>query len=325
MTPTQTITDMTDLGPPAGPPPGSPVGSLLRPGSAYPPMLDDLLPRARELAARLGRPPSRNALMRELRVGADKARAVLQELTAADQPRPTSPTSRPTSGPRPGPRSRTATVTALPRPADPAPPPPAGIDNPPGPPAADPGGDLSPALVDAPTDRRPPAAPVAGAQRTGAPVRVWPVLLLALPAFVAIWSGWVGLGGLTGFGVVHPLPGIWDSFAINTAITLPVGMETYAAFALRAWLSGSVPARARRFARWSAIAALALGAAGQVAYHLMTAAGIQAAPWWITTVVACLPVAVLGMGAALAHLLHDQHDHTNHSPGDSNDGGEGSR
>ena len=26
------------------------------------------------------------------------------------------------------------------------------------------------------------------------PVRSWPVLLLALPAFVAVWSGWVGLG-----------------------------------------------------------------------------------------------------------------------------------
>jgi hypothetical protein len=32
------------------------------------------------------------------------------------------------------------------------------------------------------------------------------------------------------------------------------------------------------------------------------------APWWITTAVACLPVAVLGMGAALAHLLHADHE-----------------
>jgi hypothetical protein len=35
----------------------------------------------------------------------------------------------------------------------------------------------------------------------------------------------------------------------------------------------------------------------------MTAAGVHEAPVWITTVVACLPVGVLGMGAALAHLL----------------------
>ena len=130
----------------------------------------------------------------------------------------------------------------------------------------------------------------------------WPVLLLALPAFVAIWSGWVGLGGLTGFGVVHPLPGIVDSFSINTAITLPIGVETYAAYAIHVWLSAGVPTRARNFARWSAIGSLIFGAAGQVAYHLMAAYGMTAAPWQITTAVSCLPVAVLGMGAALARL-----------------------
>ncbi|MEW1584792.1 ABC transporter permease [Micromonospora vinacea] len=137
---------------------------------------------------------------------------------------------------------------------------------------------------------------------------VWPVVLLALPAFVAIWSGWVGLGGLTGFGVVHPLPGIADGFSINSAITLPIGVETYGAYALYVWLSGRVPDRARRFAKWSAIASLVVGALGQVAYHLLEAAGVTSAPWWITTAVACLPVAVLGMGAALAHLVREGAD-----------------
>jgi hypothetical protein len=134
-------------------------------------------------------------------------------------------------------------------------------------------------------------------------VAAWPLLLLALPAFVAIWSGWVGLGSLTGFGVVHPLPGIWDEAQLNTAITLPIGLETYGTFALYVWLSGAVPPQARAFARWSAIGALSLGAAGQVAYHLMAAAGITTAPWWITTFVSCLPVAVLGAAAALVHLV----------------------
>ncbi|MFY1597126.1 ABC transporter permease [Micromonospora sp. WMMD737] len=139
------------------------------------------------------------------------------------------------------------------------------------------------------------------------PAVVWPVVLLALPAFVAIWSGWVGLGGLTGFGVVHPLPGIADGFSLNTAITLPIGVETYGAYALYVWLSGRVPDAARRFAKWSALGSLAVGALGQVAYHLLVAAGVTSAPLWITTAVACLPVAVLGMGAALAHLVrtHD--------------------
>ena len=43
--------------------------------------------------------------------------------------------------------------------------------------------------------------------------------------------------------------------------------------------------------------------AGQVACHLMAQAGMARAPWAITTVVSCLPVLVLAMGTALAHML----------------------
>jgi hypothetical protein len=148
--------------------------------------------------------------------------------------------------------------------------------------------------------------------RTLGRVRSWRValVLLALPAFVAIWSGWVGLGLLTGFGPVHLLPGIADRFVINSAITLPIGVEAYAAFALRVWLSSSGTARARRFAKFSAIGALVLGAAGQVAYHLMSAAGVAKAPWPVTTLVSCLPVVVLGCAAGLTHLVRDTHIET---------------
>ncbi|WP_334028843.1 hypothetical protein [Nocardia terpenica] len=142
--------------------------------------------------------------------------------------------------------------------------------------------------------------------------RAWPILLLALPAFVAIWSGWVGLGQLTGFGPVRPLPGIFDQFTLNTAITLPIGMETYASYALFVWLSGRIRSdRTRSYAKYSAIGSLILGATGQVAYHLMRAAGVTAAPWPVTVLVACLPVAVLGMGAALAHMIIREHHDTN--------------
>jgi hypothetical protein len=139
----------------------------------------------------------------------------------------------------------------------------------------------------------------------------WPLLILALPATIAVWSGWVGIGQMTGFGQVHPFPGLWDSFHLDTAVTLPVGVEAYAAYALRAWLSPSrtLSSRTRRFARWSAIGSLLLGMSGQVAYHLLAQARVTHAPWGITTAVSCLPVLVLGMGAALAHLLRaDQHN-----------------
>jgi hypothetical protein len=141
---------------------------------------------------------------------------------------------------------------------------------------------------------------------TAPPVRSCPLLVLAAPAAVAVWSGWVGIGQMTGFGVVRPLPGILDSLRIDTAITLPLGVEAYAAIALRAWLTGTstVSLRTRRFARWSAIASLLLGMTGQVAYHLLTQSRATQAPWEVTTLESCLPVLVLGFGTALAHLLH---------------------
>ena len=134
-------------------------------------------------------------------------------------------------------------------------------------------------------------------------VRRWPLLLIASPAAVAIWSGWVGLGGMCGFGIVHPLPGIADSVTINTAITLPVGVEAYGAYALGAWLAPGTPQRARLFARGSAFGALGLGMGGQVIYHLLAAAGALRAPWPVVVLVSCIPVVTLGFGAALSHLL----------------------
>lgn len=136
--------------------------------------------------------------------------------------------------------------------------------------------------------------------------RRWPLALLALPAGVAIWSGWVELGQMAGFGVVHPLPGIADEFELNSAITLPIGVEAYSAYALGTWLSARpISAAARRFAAWSSLAALGLGLLGQVVYHLLTARGYTSAPTPVVVLVACLPVLVLGAGAALHHLLAD--------------------
>ena len=136
-------------------------------------------------------------------------------------------------------------------------------------------------------------------------VRSWPLLVLAAPAAVEVWSGWVGIAQRTGFGQVSPLPGIWPSLHLDTSITLPVGVEAYAAYALRAWLAGehSISGRTRRFAKWSAICSFALGMAGQVAYHLLAQAGTARAPWPVTTIVSCLPVLVLAMGTTLAHML----------------------
>lgn len=247
---------------------------MTTPASIYPRTVEDLLPHAQALAVKLGEIPSRNALMREFSIGGPKAGALRDALSL-----PTDLDTTPVT-----PQPETAPVE-----------------------------DTEPLVtVDGPPDTASEDREAATPLKAPRPVRSWPVFLIALPAAVAIWSGWVGLGGLTGFGPVNLLPGIVDPgdwATINSAITLPIGVEAYAAYALKAWLSGSrVPVKARRFARWSAIASLVVGSAGQVAYHLMESAGMTSAPWWITTAVACLPVAVLGMGAALAHLLNSDED-----------------
>jgi hypothetical protein len=134
-------------------------------------------------------------------------------------------------------------------------------------------------------------------------VRSWPLLVLAAPAAAEVWSGWVGIAQKTGFGLVSPLPGILPSLHLDTSITLPVGVEAYAAYALRAWLAGehSVSGRTRRFAKWSAICSARHGRAGG-----LPPAGpgrTARAPWPVTMIVSCLPVLVLAMGTTLAHML----------------------
>jgi hypothetical protein len=133
--------------------------------------------------------------------------------------------------------------------------------------------------------------------------RTWPLLVIALPAAVAVWSGWVGLGELCGFGIIHPLPGIWDNLKLNTAITLPVGVEAYGAYALGIWADIATPKRVRRFAFRSALGSLLLGLLGQVAFHLLAAAGYARAPWPVVVFVSCIPVAALGFGMGLHQLL----------------------
>ncbi len=137
-------------------------------------------------------------------------------------------------------------------------------------------------------------------------MRTWPVLLLTLPAFTAIWGGWVGLGEKTGFGMINLLPGMVDDgkwSTLNTAITLPIGLETYAAFALHTFMNATKQGTLRKFAGWSALASLLLGGGGQVAYHVMESLGWERAPLWVTAIVGSLPVLVLGLGTVLASLI----------------------
>lgn len=131
------------------------------------------------------------------------------------------------------------------------------------------------------------------------------VALVAVSAFVAIWGGWVGLGRLAGFGPVDLLPGVpGGPYEVDLSITLPLGVEAFAAIALYVAVSGLVEGGARTFAWVAAIGSLGLGMFGQAAYHLLTAQehGAGATPTWVVVFVSVLPVLVLGLASLLLHL-----------------------
>ncbi|MFJ8959948.1 ABC transporter permease [Lentzea sp. NPDC102401] len=268
--------------------------------SAYPTNIDTVVTKVREITATEGKIPARNRVMRECGVGAKKATDALAVVKGESlSPAETSPAPVRLLHSVPTPDTAPETLESVQ--ADEAP---NAVQD-----TAE--QERSPEVErPAPVVEVPPAndvTPLAAAPSTGVkPVRSWPLWVIALGAFVSIWGGWVGLGEMTGFGPVRLLPGIADDFVINSAITLPLGVEAYAAYAMRVWLSGAlVTSGARAFAKWSAIGSLVLGALGQVAYHLMKADGMTTAPWWITTFVSVLLVVVLGCAAALTHLLHD--------------------
>lgn len=132
-------------------------------------------------------------------------------------------------------------------------------------------------------------------------------LVVALPAAVTVWSGWIGLGTLCGFGLVHPLPGLAPHFQVDTTLTLPIGIEAFGGMALGVSSDPCVSAEAQQFGRRSGWGALALGCLGQIAYHLLTAQHATHAPWLVVVFVSCLPVLTLGLTVHLVQLVRAGH------------------
>lgn len=252
------------------------------------PTLDRALNKARQIVATLDEFPSGNQLQKLLRVRRETAREVHRLLLAESTALLDPPAVDPLDLVPPAAPNAAATTDQGEAPA----------------PGPDPVQETTP-------DPVPPQVPALDPK----PFPRWPLLVLAAGAFVAVWSGWVGLGRLTGFGLVNLLPGFvpdgsWST--LDTAITLPLGVEAYGAYALASFLSGRIRARARRFAGWSAAGSLLVGAMGQASYHLLVSHpawlttgpdGTLSAPVPVVVAVSTLPVAVLGMGAALAHLM----------------------
>lgn len=261
------------------------------------PALDPgLIDRARELV-RPGQLPAKRALQKHLGKGWDTVNAVLAALEdeRARKPREARAKLRQIASRKRPPlplRTRFQTVNApapmpvLPRAAEPV-----------------------PQVIPDAVQKRPEPVAAPASEALPKPVRTWPILIIAAGAFVAVWAGWVGLGGLTGFGLVNLLPGLVDDggwATIDTRITLPASMEAYSAYAFYVLLHRNVPRRARIFAAWSAGLAVALGMGAQVAYHQMIANGVTVAPPWVISVVSCIPVATFALGAALRAMVRSE-------------------
>jgi hypothetical protein len=251
-------------------------------------MLDEMTERVRqairEAEAAGETPPGRPTLIKLTGLNEYQVRKAQEKLAAAGDEGPPADSSDSPADPDGGPDTDEIPAVVEPEPV-----------------TADSAGDELETLEIQPADAgEPDLQPVSNVR----PPRRWPLLLMSLAGGVAVWSGWVGLGKLTGFGMIQPLPGIADNFQLNTSIVLPISVEAYAAYALQCWLSaGRFSRRTTRFAKYSAFSSLVIGAGAQVAYHLMSAAGMTRAPWQITTLVATVPVVVLGLASALAKLV----------------------
>lgn len=86
------------------------------------------------------------------------------------------------------------------------------------------------------------------------------------------------------------------------AALLPVAIDAQAVVATRAWLAASTPARARRYARALALAAVGLSVVGNAGAHAMAAAA-TVTPWWVVVLISAVPPTALAATAHLAALL----------------------
>ena len=124
-----------------------------------------------------------------------------------------------------------------------------------------------------------------------------------LAALTAAESGrWFAVAQKTGFGLVSPLRVsgprcTWTPPSLSRSASRPTRRTRCAWLARDRMISGG-PAGSQNGRR-----SFVPGMAGQVAYHMVAQAGRAQASWAITTVVSCLPILVLAMGTALAHML----------------------
>jgi hypothetical protein len=130
---------------------------------------------------------------------------------------------------------------------------------------------------------------------------MWPLYLISVGAVLAVWSGWVELGVMCGFGIEQPLYGIWNGLRINAAISLPLSMEAYGFYAMGFWFDPGEADDVRSYAQWTTILAYCLGFAAQATYHVLAAMHAAHAPIPVVVLVSGVPVATICAAGGLLH------------------------
>jgi len=130
---------------------------------------------------------------------------------------------------------------------------------------------------------------------------MWPLYLISVGAVLAVWSGWVELGAMCGFGIEQPLYGIWNGLKLNAAISLPLSMEAYGFYAMGFWFDPDEAEGVRTYARWTTILAYSLGFAAQATYHVLAAMHMTHAPIPVVVFVSGVPVATICVAGGLLH------------------------
>lgn len=82
----------------------------------------------------------------------------------------------------------------------------------------------------------------------------------------------------------------------------PLTLDAAAVVATRTWLRGDRAARAQRYARTLALIVITVSVAGNATDHFLAMYQLTP-PWWLVTVVAAIPPAMLGAVAHLAAVL----------------------
>ncbi len=143
------------------------------------------------------------------------------------------------------------------------------------------------------------------------PKTLWVVAgLVALPALVSIWAGWVSLGLATGWKEVQLFPSVpgLNGVHLNTVIFLPFSVEVLTIVSMGFFLHYRGKA-IRRVAGITALATVALGLFGQAWSHHLQATG-AAAPSWLVVFTSGLPVVAMALVGLLVHLARNEHART---------------